>query len=625
MGVLQSLRLTIFVCLSIAWVGTAAAQPVDRDLLDRLRERAQEQVQDDSTSALDSERRRARDLELQREEERAPRGEDRQIFFSAIERDYQDRLGQAEARQNYYDLLRTAEIEDIPVDFSAKLARRGLIQQYGYDFVRSRSPNDLPLVGRVDESYQLGVGDTLVISFYGADQDSLTVPVDSNGRIILPDMPPVEAAGLSLRSFRGRLEQLVAERRVGTSVDVALGAPRLIQVSVFGEVDIAGQYGLPAYADILDLLSLAGGILKTGSLRRLKLVSAEGSRAIDLYAVFSGDRGADLALEDGDRLIVPVIGPTFATAGSAVRDAIYELGPTAQSRRLNQVLDFVGRGYRPSSQRLLIQSLGPSGREQLNEATGDGVTVKPNDILVFQPKGAAQLAEVRLEGAVNPTGPRPLAQFRTLAALLQDGAVFTDEAYYPFAILRRIDPLTGTRRLTAVNPVQVLLGEADHVLAPRDAVYVLTHEQIAYLASEDVRDVVLGLEDEPECDALRYLQRIVSQSSPERFGTLRRNSFVQRRRQRDGAVAGSTEQLRQSGAGNVAELGRETRQEQSEQRQTRRQRLGLPDVQEEEERNCNAFFDGEPDFLVFALEQSISINGAVGQAGLYPVASGISA
>ena len=75
---------------------------------------------------------------------------------------------------------------------------------------------------------------------------------------------------------------------------------------------------------MFDALTAAGGVDKLGSLRDIRLIRS-GARPIDFYGLLQGIDGTDPALRDGDRIVVPPIGPTIAIAGQVKRPAIFEL------------------------------------------------------------------------------------------------------------------------------------------------------------------------------------------------------------------------------------------------------------------------------------------------------------
>ncbi|MFP3480693.1 SLBB domain-containing protein, partial [Burkholderia sp. SIMBA_057] len=86
-----------------------------------------------------------------------------------------------------------------------------------------------------------------------------------------------------------------------------------------GAVARPGRQEVGAFATLIDALTAAGGITRSGSLRRIRLFHAQAAGAarsgglpIDLYDLFMTGDGANagLRLRDGDRVFVPPLGPT---------------------------------------------------------------------------------------------------------------------------------------------------------------------------------------------------------------------------------------------------------------------------------------------------------------------------
>ena len=149
-------------------------------------------------------------------------------------------------------------------------------------FDAPRTPQVL-VNGAIPENYRLGIGDEIVITFRGQISLSTSAVVDREGRIILADMDPISAAGRTFGDFRGELEARVDAAFRGTEVFASLGAVRLVSVSVVGEVHAPGVHQLTGLSTILDAISRAGGIKKTGSLRRISVQRAGTIFWIDMY------------------------------------------------------------------------------------------------------------------------------------------------------------------------------------------------------------------------------------------------------------------------------------------------------------------------------------------------------
>ncbi|MDB5371232.1 MAG: Polysaccharide biosynthesis/export protein, partial [Roseomonas sp.] len=202
------------------------------------------------------------------------------------------------------------------------------LRQFGYDTFHELSPmGPAPAtLGTLPDNYVLGRDDEVMIAIRGRTRQSVTLRVNRDGTLLLPDLLPFPAAGRTLRELRADIGARVAQELGGSEAFVSVGQVRQIGVFVAGEVVRPGMQSLPALASALDALALAGGVRKTGSLRAIRIEGPNGRRIIDLYSVIAGEDGnPDLMLREGERLVVPALGATVAMAGEVTRPGIYEL------------------------------------------------------------------------------------------------------------------------------------------------------------------------------------------------------------------------------------------------------------------------------------------------------------
>ena len=98
------------------------------------------------------------------------------------------------------------------------------LSQYGYDIFRNVAPGNATETGRVPERYIIGIGDSLVLTLVGSTDRSITLRVDREGRIIIPDVGPIPVSGRSFGDVRRDIEDQVHAAMLGTEVYVSLGA-----------------------------------------------------------------------------------------------------------------------------------------------------------------------------------------------------------------------------------------------------------------------------------------------------------------------------------------------------------------------------------------------------------------
>lgn len=387
--------------------------------------------------------------------------------------------------------------------------------QFGYDlFARAghEPARDRPALpaGAAQDDLLLNFGDSLRVAFRGQRIDSGVYPVDNDGMILLPDLEPIPAAGQSVGQVRESLERAVSAFH-NTKVSVSLAAVRQIEVLVVGHVARPGRQSLTPFHSVLDALTEAGGVEKTGSLRRIRLVRAGRSAVIDLYGLLVyGSDANDMSLRDGDRIIVPPIGPTLAVAGEVKRPGIYEIlplpqglrdgrQPKAQTVSLDEMLDLAGGVLAPGRNRFLRMSLTPDGREVVRDVSDVSDTVfSEGDILNVARGEAKRAGMVTLAGAVRRPGLYALEQTPTLSALLDGESAAGPRAYPLIGVIEHWDAGRLTGGFLDFPPDRVLARDFDRKLSDGDTVYLFSMEEIRSLGrgeTEKRREVSYGSAD----------------------------------------------------------------------------------------------------------------------------------
>jgi len=221
------------------------------------------------------------------------------------------------------------------------------LQRFGFDFFNKAGgfqPDQQALVG---PDYVVGPGDVLKIDVWGNVEGNYSVPVDRNGDITLPKLGVIHLWGQSFTQARETIDKQISKYFKNFELNVTLGELRSIQVYLVGEVKNPGPYLVSSLATVLTTLSQAGGVSANGTLRQVQVLRAgKLVQTIDFYDFFlAGDKSADIRLQSGDTIFVPVAGPLVGIAGNVRRPAIYELNA---ERSLVHVLQLAG-GITPTA------------------------------------------------------------------------------------------------------------------------------------------------------------------------------------------------------------------------------------------------------------------------------------
>ncbi|WP_185965148.1 SLBB domain-containing protein [Glacieibacterium frigidum] len=522
------------------------------------------------------------------------------------------------------------------------------LRQFGYELFQSVPGSAGSLTGAVSDSYIIGPGDEIVIQFQGATNDSRTVRVDREGRLVVGTLPAVRAAGRSLGAVRNDLAAATRRTLLGTDVYVSLGTVRAATVFVGGEVERPGQFQLTSLADISAALAQAGGVRRTGSLRNVRVVRAGGSFTVDLYGLLGIGSPPSVSLRDGDRIIVPVIGDTVAIAGNVARPGIYEI---RRGTSVAALLDYAGGALRPRGNQIAISRIAADGSEEFVRSAALGSALIPGDAVQLTGGSAGGAAgRVLLRGFVANPGPRSLGQAPTVRDLLGEIRDLRFDTYLPMAVLVRRDPGTAARVFEPVNLLTALTERPGVPLRSDDRLYVFGRSDIDFLNRTPVRRIVLGQPNSlPECTSLDRLEALVRDTQSARFSAVTRGSFiVERGGQSDIAATGGVgssrrgEETLRTGADQVglargrpvrtARTGEEAARDQVDQdRFDEINEVNDPYGTAQSARLardigvCPAVFEEEPELLPVLIENAVAVSGAVRRPGAYPIAGSASA
>lgn len=198
-------------------------------------------------------------------------------------------------------------------------------------------PVDLP----AGPDYVLGPGDGLSITVWGSVSKKITVKVDREGQIALPDSGIVMLAGRTLRESEALVERALSTEFKTAKVNVSLSRLRTIRVYVVGDVQRPGAYDISSLSTPLNALYAAGGPTARGSLRCVRHYRGkELVREADLYDLMLRGVSTNVApLQPGDTILVPPVGLQVGVAGMVRRPAVYEL---AHEKELSEVIELAG-------------------------------------------------------------------------------------------------------------------------------------------------------------------------------------------------------------------------------------------------------------------------------------------
>ncbi|WP_394186246.1 SLBB domain-containing protein [Pseudoalteromonas tetraodonis] len=211
------------------------------------------------------------------------------------------------------------------------------LKPYGYELFAGEPTTFMPSENAaVPDTYIVGPGDQLKINFYGKESDSFEVIVDREGRISIPDLSPVEVAGLTFAEIKELVKVKVEQEVIGVKAFVSLGQLRSMRILVLGEAYKPGSYSVSSLTTVSHALFVSGGVSDIASLRNIQVKRAGKVVAnFDLYdLLINGDSSNDIVLKPGDAVFIPSVGAQVTVEGAVKRPAIFELKKGESAKQL---------------------------------------------------------------------------------------------------------------------------------------------------------------------------------------------------------------------------------------------------------------------------------------------------
>src|SRR3954468_3479396 len=165
------------------------------------------------------------------------------------------------------------------------LALAAVVDVGGWSLAAQDSPS--PVQG-CPAAYLIGPEDVLDISVWKNPDISRVVPVRPDGKISLPLLNDVQAAGLSPMQLRDVLTKSLTSYIPEPAVSVLVREVHSFKVTVIGQVKTPGRYEIKDRATVLDVLALAGG--PTDYADRNRIVVRRQDQASNVQIPFPYDR-----------------------------------------------------------------------------------------------------------------------------------------------------------------------------------------------------------------------------------------------------------------------------------------------------------------------------------------------
>ena len=159
-----------------------------------------------------------------------------------------------------------------------------------------------------DPSYKIGPQDVLRVDVWKEVEISRSVPVRPDGKISLPLLNDVQAAGLTAMELANNIAEGLKKYINSPQVTVTVTDIKSQRVYVTGEVNRPGAYTLSPNMTALQALTGAGGFTQFSNTKKIYVLRNENGKQtkhpFNYKAVVDGKMD-DIPLQPGDTIVVP--------------------------------------------------------------------------------------------------------------------------------------------------------------------------------------------------------------------------------------------------------------------------------------------------------------------------------
>ena len=161
-----------------------------------------------------------------------------------------------------------------------------------------------------DPNYVIGPQDIIDISVWKEPDLSRSVPVRPDGKISLPLLNDMQAAGLTPVQLGAQITTNLTKYVTNPQVTVIVSQINSQRIYILGEVGRAGSYTLLPEMNVLQALSNAGGLTAFANSKKIYILRQDSAKQQKIYFNYKGviggkDPGQNIVLKAGDTIVVP--------------------------------------------------------------------------------------------------------------------------------------------------------------------------------------------------------------------------------------------------------------------------------------------------------------------------------
>jgi polysaccharide export outer membrane protein len=159
-----------------------------------------------------------------------------------------------------------------------------------------------------NDKYVIGPEDVLDIFVWKEESLTKTVPVRIDGKISLPLLDDIQAAGLTPLQLKDELTKKLSGFVDNPTVTVTVREANSYRVFISGEVKQPGIVRIRSEVTLVNLIIMVGGFTEWANKRKILIITKENGKEKRITAnynkIIDGDK-PDIVIKPGDTVIIP--------------------------------------------------------------------------------------------------------------------------------------------------------------------------------------------------------------------------------------------------------------------------------------------------------------------------------
>lgn len=163
----------------------------------------------------------------------------------------------------------------------------------------------------ISKAYKIGIDDVLSVNVWHEPDLSRNITVRPDGKISLPLVGEIQAAGKTAPQLEAELRAELAQFVKDPELTVIVAEIRSLRVNIIGQVIRPGTFAITQQMGVLDIIAEAGGLKEFAKKKQIYVLreTSAGVRVRLNYnyrAVLGGkDNAQDILLQANDTVVVP--------------------------------------------------------------------------------------------------------------------------------------------------------------------------------------------------------------------------------------------------------------------------------------------------------------------------------